>query len=57
MPEAVRFQLPKITPDSLPGLVRPVGMFGSYSDRRRRKGGDAEIPALEDYLYRLHPGV
>jgi hypothetical protein len=55
MPEAVRFQLPKITPESLPGLVRPVGMFGSYSDRRRR--GDAKIPALEDYLYRLHPGI
>lgn len=54
MPELVRSRLPKIDPESLPELVRPIGIFGSHSDTARRQADDPNETSLEAYLYELH---
>lgn len=57
MSEVVRLRLPKIDPDSLPEIVRPIGLFGSRTDDARRQAGDTRQPSLEAYLYELHPAT
>lgn len=57
MSEVVRLHLPKIDPDSLPEIIPPLGLFGSHSEAARPRTEDCRQPALEAYLYELHPGA
>lgn len=57
MSEVIRPHLPKIDAESLPELVRPIGLFGSRSHAARRQAGEVNDALLEAYLYELHPGA
>lgn len=57
MSEVVRLHLPKIDPDSLPEIIPPLGLFGSHSEAARPRTEDCRQPALEAYLYELHPSA